>query len=95
MEVPFSPFVGQQLVESSTDLCGEVDGNDVAISGDRGVQRVKLLLKPKAMDTYRVNHAIFNFTASNVNLPLKACDMQEVEFVSVPLNMVQWFEQDV
>ena len=51
--------------------------------------------KPKArMDAYRVNRAVFNFAASNVDVSLKACDVWEADFVSVPLNTVLRFEQD-
>ena len=95
VEVPFSPFVRQRLAELSTDLCGDVDGNDVAISGDCGLHLWKLLPKPKArVDSYRINRAVFKFVASNVDTPLKARNVQEAEFVSVPLNSVQRFEQD-
>ena len=91
VEVLFSPFVRQRLAELSADLCGEVDGNKVAILGDHGLQRRKLLKNPKArMDTYCVNRTLFNLGASNIDTPLKACDVQEAEFVSVQL-----FEQDV
>ena len=69
VEVLFLPFVGQRLAELSADLCGEVDGNEVAISGDHGLQRGKLLPKPKArMD---INCAIFNCMASNVDAILE------------------------
>ena len=53
MEVPFSPIVGQRFAELSADICGGVNGNDIAISGDRALQRGKLLPKSKArMDAY-------------------------------------------
>ena len=96
MEVLFSPFVKHRLAELSTDLRGEVDSNDAALSGDPGLQRGKPLPKPRArMDTYRVSRNVFNFAASTVNAPLQVCNVREVEFVLVLLNTFQWFEQDL
>ena len=96
VKVPFSPFVGQRLVELSTNLGREVDGNEAALSGDRGLQKGTLLSKPKArMDTSHVNCGVLNFAASSLDVPLKACELKEPELVSVPLNTVQQFEQDV
>ena len=46
------------------------------------------------MDAYQVNRRVFNFAASTVDVPLKARDIREVEFVSVPLRMLQYLEQD-
>ena len=94
MEVPFSTFVGQRLAELSADLCGEVDSNKVVLLGDHGIQRGKLLPKPKArMDAYCINGSIFNFTASSLDVPLKARELGKPESVLIPLRMVQRFEQ--
>ena len=91
----FSPFVGKSLAELSTNLCGEVDGDDVMLSGDHGLQRGKLLPRPKArMDTYYINHSVFNFAALSLDAPLKARKLKEPELVSAPLATVQRFEQD-
>ena len=46
------------------------------------------------MEAYRVSRGVFNFTTSTVDAPLKARDIQESEFVSVPLSTIQWFKQD-
>ena len=60
------PFVAQRLVELSADLRGEVDGHDSVPSGDHGLQKGKLLPKPKArMDTYRIGRNVFSFVASS------------------------------
>ena len=46
------------------------------------------------MDTYHVNHSIFNFAAASINAPLKVCELKKAESVSVPLATVHRFEQD-
>ena len=84
-------------MELSIDLHRDVDSGEVVSLGDCCLQRGKPWPKPKArMDTYQVSHRIFNFATSTVcvNTPLKACNIKEVEFVSVPLSMLQHFEQD-
>ena len=78
VEVPFSPFVGQRLVELSANLGWEIDSNEAAPSGDHGLQRGKLLPKPKArMDTYQVNRSVFNFAATNIDMTLKVCKLSQ------------------
>ena len=76
VEMLFSPFVKERLSELSTDLCGEVNSNNTALSGDHGLQRRKLLPKPRArMVVYRVSCNAFNFTALTLDAPLKAYHM--------------------
>ena len=76
--MPFLPFVAQRLVELSAELCGEVDGHDAVHSGDQGLQKGKLLSKPKArMDAYHVGRSVFSFAALSVDAPLKARKLRE------------------
>ena len=59
VEVPFSSFVELRLAELSTDLCGEVDSDDAALSEDCGPQRGNPLPKPRPrMDAYLVSHNV-------------------------------------
>ena len=89
------PFVTQRLAELSGDLYGEVDRHDAVLSGDHGLQKRKLLPKPKArMDAYRVNCSVFSFAVSSINAPLKAHKLKEAESLSVPVATMQTFEQD-
>ena len=46
------------------------------------------------MEAYRVSCSVFNFAALTDDSHLKARDVWEVEFVSLPLNTIQRFEQD-
>ena len=68
MEVLFSLYVVQRLAELSTDLQGEVDGHDAGLSGDQGLQKGKLLPKPKArVDAYWVSKSVFSFAAASID----------------------------
>ena len=96
VEVLFSPFVSQRLAEVSAEI---LRGNGwqpgTTPLGDHGLQRGKLLSKSKArMNAYHVNYGVLNFVASILDAHLKACKLKEPDSVLVPLNMVQWFEQD-
>ena len=44
----WQPMTASSLAMVYTDLCGEVDSNNAALLGDRGLQRGKLLPKPRA-----------------------------------------------
>ena len=67
VEVPFLPYVAQRLTELSAALRGEVDGHESGHSGDSGLQKGKLMPKPKArMDVYRVSCNVFSFVASSL-----------------------------
>ena len=78
VEVPFSPFIDQRLAELSVNLWGEVDGHETCFSGDHGLQKGKLLPKPKArMDAYRVGRNVFSFVALSVDVPLRVRELKE------------------
>ena len=65
VEVPFSPYIAIRL---SADLRGEGDGHESGLSGEQGLQKVKLLPKPKAkMDTYWVGCEVFSFITASLD----------------------------
>ena len=63
--------------------------------GDQGLQKGRLLPKPKArMDAYHVGRNMFSFVASSIDMPLRACEVREHDMLSLPLSIIQRFEQD-
>ena len=82
-------------MELSVYLRGEVDGHATGISGDQGLQKGKLLPKPKAMmDAYRVSKSVFSFEATSIDAPLRVCQLKEKDLLSLPLSMVQRLKRD-
>ena len=91
----FSPYIAKRLAVLSTDLQGEVDGHESGLSGDHGLQKGKLLPKPKArMDAYRVGREVFSFVASSLDAPLRVRELKRQDSLNVPLATIQRLEQD-